>query len=170
MTSKYLPCHPVILSSVQKMGRSSVPMKRLIVLGTLLFVGVAAWRIGERLSADAIGMALGVLFGIVAGLPVALLVLASNRRREERNEYRQPDGRQHPQLPQGYHYPMPQQPPVIVLAGHPGAQMPNGYGYEQGYGRGPQQSMYPALPAPQDAPQERRFKVVGEKEEWIDEY
>ncbi len=144
-------------------------MKRLIVLGALLFISIAAWRIGERLSADAIGMALGVLFGIIAGLPVALLVLASNRRREERTEYRQPDGRQHQQLPQGYHYQMPQQPPVIVVAGHPGGQMPNGYGYG-GYERGGMQPAYPALPAPQDAPQERRFKVVGEQEEWIDEY
>lgn len=33
------------------------------------------------LSSDAIGMALGVFFGVFAGLPVTLLVLASGRRR-----------------------------------------------------------------------------------------
>lgn len=140
-------------------------MKRLIVLAGLVFIGVMAWRIGERLSADAIGMALGVLFGIVAGLPVALLVLAANRRREERDSVERPDARQR-QLPQGYGYPMQSQPPIIVLAGHGNPQMPNGYGYERGH----IQSPYPALPLPQDGPQERRFKVVGEQEEWIDEY
>ena len=140
-------------------------MKRLIVLAGLVFIGVMAWRIGERLSADAIGMALGVLFGIVAGLPVALLVLAANRRRGERETSERTEGRQR-QLPQGYAYPMQQPPPVIVLAGHGSPQMPNGYGYERGQMPPP----YPALPMHQDAPQERRFKVVGEQEEWIDEY
>jgi len=140
-------------------------MKRLLVLAGLVFIGVMAWRIGERLSADAIGMALGVLFGIIAGLPVALLVLAANRRREERENFERPDGRQR-QLPQGYGYPMQPQPPVIVLAGHGAPQMQNGYGYERGQMPPP----YPALPMPQEASQERRFKVVGEQEEWIDEY
>ncbi len=162
-------------------------MKRMIVLGGLIFVSVATWRIGNRLSADAIGMALGVLFGVLAGLPVALLVLASNRRRDRREEedpYTSQHGAQGRQrgLPPGYGYPMPmQQPPVIVLAGHPGMMAQgnqngynNGYGYEQPYGQ--QQRM---LPGPQgmmgqgmgqEMPPERRFKVVGETEEWIEEY
>lgn len=148
-------------------------MKRIIVLAGLIFFGMAAWRITDRLSADAIGMALGVLFGVLAGLPVALLVLASHRRREREEE--EPTGRggrgRQQALPPGYAYPMPaQQPPVIVLAGHPGA-MPqgNGYGYDQGFVQ--QQRM---LPGPQSmdqgVPQERRFKVVGETEEWIEEW
>ncbi|MEZ4861362.1 MAG: hypothetical protein R3C14_08650 [Caldilineaceae bacterium] len=132
-------------------------MKRLIVLVGLVFLSVITWRIGERLSADAIGMALGVLFGILAGVPVALLVLASSRRREERDDYR-PQGRQQP-MP-GYGYPM-QQPPVIVLAA-PGAPQSGGYGYPQP-GR-------PMLPPPNEMPQERHFKVVGEQEEWIEEW
>jgi len=152
-------------------------MKRIIVLGGLTFIAVAAWRIGDRLSDDAIGMALGVLFGVLAGLPVALLVLASNRRRERSEDeqtYGAPHGAQGRQraLPPGYGYPMPaQQPPVIVLAGHPGMMQQGnqgGYGYEQPYA---QQRM---LPSPQnmgqEMPQERRFKVVGETEEWIEEY
>ncbi|MEZ4677638.1 MAG: hypothetical protein R2932_25830 [Caldilineaceae bacterium] len=112
-------------------------MKRVIVLGGLLFMGVAAWRIGDRLSGDAIGMALGVLFGILAGLPVALLVLASNRRRDRHDEeesYGRGARANRQALPPGYGYPMPaQQPPIIVLAGPPAA-MPQGnpYGY-QGY-------------------------------------
>lgn len=147
-------------------------MKKMIVLGSLVFIGMVGWRISEQLSADAIGMALGVLFGVFAGLPVALLVLASNRRREREDEEMMSRGGRgrHQGLPQGYGYPMPpQQPPVIVLAGHPG-MMPqgNGYGYEQGHPR-----HQPMLPGPQrmgaEIPPERRFKVVGETEEWIEE-
>jgi len=152
-------------------------MKRIIVLSGLVFLGVVTWRIGGRLSADAIGMALGVLFGVLAGLPVALLVLASNRRRERQDDegraggYPGGQGRQRA-LPQGYGYPMPmQQPPVIVVAGHPNTApqgTANGYGYQQPY---PPQQM---LPGPhgmeQGMPSERRYKVVGETEEWIEEY
>lgn len=153
-------------------------MKRIIVLSVLIFLAVAAWRIGGRLSADAIGMALGVLFGVLAGLPVALLVLASNRRRERQDDdersggYPGQQGRQRA-LPPGYGYPMPmQQPPVIVVAGPPNG-MPqgnaNGYGYHQAHS-----SPHHMLPGPsgmdQGMPQERRYKVVGETEEWIEEY
>ena len=149
-------------------------MKKIIVLCGLVFIGMAGWRISEQLSADAIGMALGVLFGVLAGLPVALLVLASNRRRERDDEDPMPRGGRGRQqmLPPGYGYPIPaQQPPVIVLAGHPNAmsQQGNPYGYDQGY---PQQRRL--LPGPQDMhqemPPERRFKVVGETEEWIEEW
>jgi hypothetical protein len=62
------------------------------------------------------------------------------------------------------------QPPVIVLAA-PGMAQP-GYpqGYPQGYGDPyGQQRMRAALPAP-EAVDVRQFKVVGEKEEWVDEW
>jgi len=45
----------------------------------LIGVGVGAWQIGEKLSSDAVSMAVGVLFGILAGIPTALLVLVGNR-------------------------------------------------------------------------------------------
>ncbi len=141
-------------------------MKRLIILMALVFVAVAGWRIGDRLSSDALGMAIGVLFGIVAGIPTALLLLASSRRRSEAEDSPRsnPQGR----FPQnGYGYPaFPQQPPVIVLAGN-GAQghMP----MQPGYGNVDQQPRY-ALPAPREMAEERKFRVVGEKDEWIDEW
>ena len=52
-------------------------------------VGSCAWQVGERLSPDAISMAVGVMFGTLAGLPVALLVMASNARAEERRRIEQ---------------------------------------------------------------------------------
>lgn len=134
-------------------------MKQFFGAALLIFVAVAAWRIGGSLSADALGMAVGVIFGVVAGLPAALLVMATGRRREaEREEQAE---RRKNGLPAYYGgYP---QPPVIVLAGN-GMQNPQGYG--SGY---PGQNQY-ALPAPRDTVDVRQFKVVGEKEEWVDEW
>lgn len=87
-------------------------MKKITVLCLLVFVGVAGWKIGDKLSADAVGMAVGVLFGMLAGIPAALLVLASNRQREM----------QPPPAPQPT--PTRQFPPVIVLTG---AALPRGH-------------------------------------------
>ena len=56
---------------------------KLIILAALIVVGILGWNIGSLLSPDAVAMAVGVLFGVLAGLPVALLVLAANRRKEE---------------------------------------------------------------------------------------
>lgn len=66
-------------------------MWKLTTIGLAMFiVGSCSWRLGENLSSDAIGMALGIMFGVLAGLPVALLVLASDRRQAERNRFQPP--------------------------------------------------------------------------------
>lgn len=141
-------------------------MKRWVGVAGLIFVGIAGWRIGGALSSDALSMAVGILFGVMAGVPTALLVMASGRRREA-NEV-QAERRRERVLqsypPAAY---MPQQPPVIVLAG------PQGFasgGQDVGYrsptnGMGRMESLWPP-----DAPQARRFKVVGEQEAWLDEW
>jgi hypothetical protein len=103
-------------------------------------------------------------------VPTALLVLAGGRHfggsdeQEEDLEQRAPQ-----QLAQGaYGYPPPYQPPVIVLAA-PQAQHPwssaatvDSIGYP----------VRQALPGPgvPNASGGRAFKVVGEKEEWVDEW
>ena len=51
----------------------------IAVPGGALFTAFA-WRISELLSPDAIGMALGMMFGVLAGLPAAALVLVASRR------------------------------------------------------------------------------------------
>ena len=104
-------------------------MKRFLALCILVFVGVATWIIGSKLSADAIGMGVGVLFGVMAGIPTALLLLASNRRNDAaRANYDAP--------PQPRYQ---QQPPVIVFAApHQTQPEYEPYGGRQGYA--------PALP------------------------
>ncbi len=145
--------------------------------GVLLLVmaGVFAFVVGSRLSADAIGMAIGVLFGVLAGIPTALLVLAAGQRRHTEQEEEElddgnsdPYGRRNVQ-PYGA---FPAQAPVIVFAppaAPPG--QPGGYGY--GYGAQPNgYGAQPALPAPAQRTIDggRAFKVVGEQEEWITEW
>ncbi|MBI3960887.1 MAG: hypothetical protein HY328_18915, partial [Chloroflexi bacterium] len=55
-------------------------MKRLAVVALLIFVGFAGWRAGGVLSTDAMSMAVGMIFGVLASLPAALLMLAATRR------------------------------------------------------------------------------------------
>lgn len=145
-------------------------MKQIILAGILALIGVLGWRMGSELSSDAISMAVGVLFGVLAGVPTALLVLASARRRDPHGDDGDDwnHGRGTHNGPYGGYLP---QPPVIVVTGAP----PNGAN-AQG------QSQY-ALPAPHSMPQgmqagdardiaidAREFRVVGETEEWIDEW
>jgi|JI10StandDraft_1071094.scaffolds.fasta_scaffold111029_1 hypothetical protein len=64
-------------------------MKKLFGIGFLMLVSVAGWKIGEHMSTDALGMALGVIFGMMAGIPVALIALAA-RPKEVHNHYHAP--------------------------------------------------------------------------------
>jgi hypothetical protein len=137
-------------------------MKRTFVCMLMIFVAIAAWRIGSALSSDAISMAVGVLFGVLAGIPTALLVLASDRRRQEGRDghFAQPAyGQSGGQLGYG-HY--PQQPPVIVVTGGTPAQL----GQQPHYG----QVNY-AMTAQSNWPGQRparSFRMVGEHEGMVD--
>jgi len=147
-------------------------MLRWIGLLLLVFVAMAGWRIGGSLSSDAISMAVGVLFGILAGIPTALLVLASGRRRDSRGDERAENGYREQGRQLGYPAYAPQ-PPVIVLTAAPGAMQPGGYGTHQPDARGYAQTGYAQAPGwPHERQHEQRprhFKVVGEQETWIDE-
>lgn len=137
-------------------------MKKLLILFALIVLCLLAWRMGSRLSADALGMAMGLLFGIMAGVPTALLAMAAGRhRQQETPAHGQGRGVQDPH---GY-YP-PAQPPVIVLAG----QGYPGQSAQPTHAAHGQQTQHSLLPAPASLPEERRFRVVGEEEAWVDEW
>jgi hypothetical protein len=87
-------------------------MKHLIALLLLIFFGLAAWLFATRLSADALGMAVGLVFGVLAGVPTALLVLAANRRRSDDDDEQEAPPRQSMTYGQRA---FPYQPPVIVV-------------------------------------------------------
>lgn len=82
--------------------------KTVAFLIALVFVGALAWMIFSRLSSDAVSMALGVMFGVLGGVPTAILVIASGRRHEPS---RPPQQAQAPQ------------PPVIII--HGGKALPH---------------------------------------------
>ena len=162
-------------------------MKQLAVLTLLIVGGLLAWLFASRLSADALGMAVGLVFGVLAGVLTALLVLAANRRRraeDDDDEEEEDDPRGRYGSPQGYQHALPYQPPVVVVTAPQaapqqwpgqqwaGQQTVDSVGYPVGYGSG--YGARPALPGP-NAPgvnsgSGRTFKVVGEKEEWLDEW
>lgn len=104
-------------------------MKKFGGLIGLVFVGVLAYRLGDFVSHDVVTMAIGVLFGVMAGIPAALLMLASARRSQAEDVRRRDEVVRYAQ-------PQPQQAPIIVLGGMPG----------QGYGAA-QQPPQPQAPA-----------------------
>jgi len=130
-------------------------MRRFIGLIALVFVGIIAWRIGESLSSDAISMAVGVLFGVLAGIPTALLVLVGGRRQEAAPSGGGESGgtrnyqQNAPRLPDNQ-MAYPQQP----YQGQPMLEARPDPGYENGYQN--------------HSSGQRHFKVVGEQEEWVD--
>ena len=62
-------------------------MGKLIVIVALIIGGVSAWSVGNRLSTDAISMAIGLVFSVFALLPATVMVLATSRRRHNDDDY-----------------------------------------------------------------------------------
>ena len=55
---------------------------KLFSIIAITCAGVLAFTVIIRLSPDALALAVGVLFGILAGIPISILALVSNRRTE----------------------------------------------------------------------------------------
>lgn len=60
-----------------------------LLLGLLIFCALC-WFIAGMLSPDAVGMAVGMLFGVLAGIPTALLMMANNRQRASDDDEQPP--------------------------------------------------------------------------------
>ena len=118
--------------------------RQLTVLLVVAFVIALGVVVGLRMSSEAIAVLTGVIAGVAASIPTALLLMAVTRRREE--EVEEADEREW--------YPEPrrrQPPPVIVVT--PG-QMPQTMANYQ-----PSYASYPA-PLPPPSPR-REFRVMG---------
>ena len=84
-------------------------LKQLIVLLAVAFVVTLGVVVGTRMSSDAIAVLVGVIAGVAASIPCALLLLAVTRRREAERQEPDPDR-------YGGRYPdRPASPPVIVV-------------------------------------------------------
>ena len=133
-------------------------MRRLIGVTILVAGVVLAVTVGQRMSTDAMAVAIGVVFGVAASIPTSLLVVAATRSRREEG-YRPPRDELRPPPPA---------PQIYVV--NPGTQ--SGQGNLPWLASG-MQGQWPGVPgsnglyaAGQPA---RRFKVVGEDERWLEE-
>ena len=137
-------------------GREGRGIRQLIVLLALAFVVTLGVVVGTRMSSDAIAVLVGVIAGVAASIPCALLLMAVTRRREPQEDASYEDAPY-----DGARYDDPryrQAPPVIVVT--PGAmpqqQLP--YGSPYGYaGQQPGTGMHVS--------QRRQFRVMGYDQE-----
>ena len=82
-------------------------MRWILATVALVVLAVGAWLVGSVLSSDAVGLIIGLLFGILAGVPPVLLVLVAARRNAERDPFRPP--------PPTVHQPPAQLPGPVTL-------------------------------------------------------
>ena len=54
-------------------------MHRILGIAVILAVGWLGWHIGESLTTDGLSMAIGVLFGLMAAIPAALIAASASR-------------------------------------------------------------------------------------------
>ncbi len=115
--------------------------KRIVTVLAAVFLVALAVVVGTRMSSDAIGVLVGVIAGVAASIPTALLLIVVTRRRDTEPE---PD-----------YYEERRQPVPSIIVVTPGSapqvvpQYPGAYTQQQ-------------LPAVQGA---RRFRVMGLDEE-----
>ena len=120
-------------------ARNGSGLRPLVTLLVAAFVVTLAVVVASRLSRDAIAVLAGVIAGVGAGIPTALLLVAVTRRREE--EWVEP----YDEAPRGT-------PPVIVVT--PGTPPQ------------PQIPYYGSYSVPAGVPRYRRqFRVMGDDDE-----
>ena len=120
-----------------------VNVKRVATLLALAFVIVLAIVIGTRLSSDAIAVLVGVMAGVAASIPTALLLIVVTRRSDADDEGEYYEERRR------------DSPPVIVVAPGSAPQVLPQY-------LGGSQAQLPAGAA------RRRFRVMGYDDEELE--
>ncbi|MCW5850564.1 MAG: hypothetical protein KIT87_10850 [Anaerolineae bacterium] len=130
-------------------------MQLVTRLCLIAFSGALGIAVAYRLTPEAMAVVVGVLMGVLASLPIALIVIYAMRRPvQPRDE----DAPAHPEPPVAHPMPYPAhglphgaQAPQIVVVPMPQAAMPR-----QMAGMWPQATM--PSPAPRD------FHIIGEDE------
>jgi hypothetical protein len=119
------------------MNEEQVSLRQSALWGAVAFGVALAVVIGVRLDQAALAVVVGVVCGVGASIPTALLIVALMRRRDGRHEVRSV-GRE-----------AVQSPPVVVVAPPAAPQLP------------PAATWSGAYPTP--APAQRQFTVIGEE-------
>lgn len=95
-------------------------MQRVLILIALIAAGGVAWKVGEGLSSDSMSMGIGIILGIVATIPMGLLLMASQRHGTARGGYDDAPTRPPRGLPyEEYGTRHSGNAPIIVLGGYP---------------------------------------------------
>jgi len=125
-------------------------MKNLLILAIAAFAITLAIIVGNRMSAEAMAVVVGIVCGVAASIPMSVLILILTHRLGRREETLRAE-------PQGEARRL-DYPPVVVV--NPGTQ-PFGV-TPQG---NPQADRYlPYLPPSVEQPAPREFKVIGDVE------
>jgi hypothetical protein len=124
---------------------SGVDLKRMASLVAVAFAVALAVVVGTRLSSDAIAVLVGVVAGVAASIPTALLLIVVTRRRQDEDD----DGDTY------YQDRRRDSPPVIVVA--PGSA-PQALPQYMG--------SYPPQLAPPAGP--RHFRVMGYEDDELE--
>jgi hypothetical protein len=127
-----------------RVGGLDLGLRRLSIGLGLVFVVALAIIVGRKMSADALAIVVGLVCGVAASIPTAIMLLIISARRD----------RQRPQPPAAH---SSSYPPVVVIQG--GAHQALPPGQQPGY-----------WPAPPPSPfSNRQFHVVGGEDLLIDE-
>jgi hypothetical protein len=125
-------------------------MKRIAIVAVVAFAVGLAVVIGNRMSADAMAVVVGVVCGVMASVPTSLLLVWALGRRGQGHSLRA-EGGARSGFGTGF-------PPVVVVNPGSGYAMP-------AYGPPAVSSLDQRLPVPGGP---RTFKVVGEEETMLD--
>lgn len=128
-------------------------MRKFIAILGFLAACFMIWQITKSISSDALSMGIGIILGVLASIPTALLLMASNKK----NEANMNDGR-NGQMNYPNH-----SPPIIILTGSGQLQNQNQ----------PQQNVIDQMPERRfyNASQitdtqrtgEQKFKIIGDE-------
>ena len=134
-------------------GGSMRQLVALLALGFIVTLGVV---VGTRMSSDAIAVLVGVIAGVAASIPCALLLMAVTRRRENTDMARYDEERYDERRYADQRYseridPRRAVPPVVIVT--PGNAAPQQLPYAASF-------PYQATP-PQS---QRQFRVMGYEE------
>lgn len=145
-------------------------MKQFALIFGLLLFGALSLLVATSLSSDALGFAAGIVFGVLAGIPVALLVLASSARNQRPYDVDDYKADYHTLERFDQRQPFPYQPPVIVLA-TPVADKPQAPNtvptvYDRQRDVAAQHGRKEVQRVGLNGQGVRVFRVVGEREEW----
>lgn len=120
-------------------------MNKILPMMLLVFAGVLAYVVGQRMSAESMSIVVGVAFGVAASIPTSLLVIGIVRRSLPGAP---------PPLPPDMRAAPPAQPMIIV---NPLGQTPRVEG-QRGW---PPPAQLEADEMPAALPATRRFRIIG---------